>query len=160
MKRQSSGQFEFIEPGLLLDGELELALVETRPAAPEKGIVPEYKFEMRVDGARAGAIGIRVALNERLARYGGHIGYEVEPAFRGHHYAARSCRLLFGLALAHRIEQLLITCAPDNAASRKTIEAIGGELQSIGRATTDAGVERDTCYYHVNLKRGERDVDS
>lgn len=146
-----STTFEFHDPGELIDGELQLCLVETRPAIPEKGIVPEYKFEMRSRGEKAGDISLRTHLTDQLSRYGGHIGYEVAAEFRGHRLAARSCRLLFELARKHGIDQLLITCAPDNMASRRTIELIGGRLQTIGRATTEEGRERDTCYYHVDL---------
>ena len=143
---------QFLDPGILKDGELELVLTETRDAEPSKGNVPEYKFEMRHEsGLKAGSLGFRIQLTEQLASYGGHIGYDVEPEFRGAHFAARSCRLLFPLAKRHGIHELLITCAPDNVASRKTIEAIGGNLLRIGRATTEKGIERDTCYYQVTV---------
>ena len=141
---------QFFDPGILKDGELELVLAEVRPAEPANGIVPEYKFEMRHEtGASAGHLGFRIYLTDQLASYGGHIGYDVETQFRGAHFAARSCRLIFPLVRRHGIRELLITCAPDNLASRKTIESIGGTLVRIGRATTETGVERDTCYYHV-----------
>jgi len=149
MTMANEDSFEFLDPGALADGSLELVLMETRDAIPERGRVPEYKFEMRSAGKKAGEISLRTHLTKQLAQYGGHIGYEVDPAFRGSHFAARSCRLLFNLARAHGIGQLLITCAPDNIASRKTIERIGGILQAIGKATTEEGVERETCYYHV-----------
>lgn len=142
----------FLDPGDLRDGELSLVLQEARQGEPSKGIVPEYKFEMRhQSGALAGHLGFRIELTEQLKSYGGHIGYDVEPAFRGANFAARSCRMLFGLARRHGIEKLLITCAPDNIPSRKTIEAIGGELVRVGSAMTDSGKERDTCYYHVSV---------
>lgn len=142
----------FLDPGGLRDGELELILLETRQAMPEKGRVPQYEFEMRHDGAKAGRLGFRVYLTEQLASYGGHIGFEVEPDYRGARFAARSCRLIFPLAARHGIKELLITCAPDNIASRKTIEQIGGKLTRVGRATTEEGVERDTCYYLVPVE--------
>jgi len=148
--------FKFIDPGKLIDGNLELVLVETRPAVSEDDRVPEYKFEMRsiLSGEIAGNIGLRTYLTDQLALYGGHIGYDVEPNFRGEYFAARSCKLLFELASFHGIDQLLITCAPDNIASRKTIERIGGKLNEIGQATTEEGIERETCYYYVATKYG------
>lgn len=144
---------QFYDPGTLRDGELELVLIETRPAIPEEGRVPEYKFEMRHEsGAKAGSLGLRTCLTDQLASYGGHIGYDVEPEYRGADFAARSCRLLIPLAARHGIDELLITCAPDNAASRRTIEKIGGRLTRIAKATTEEGVERDTCYYLVSVR--------
>ena len=143
---------ELFDPGILRDGELELALMEARQAVPEEGRVPEYKFEMRHEsGAKAGSLGFRINLTEQLASYGGHIGYDVEPEYRGANFAARSCRLLFPLAARHGIQELLITCAPDNIASRRTIEKIGGKLTRIAKATTEEGIERDTCYYLVQV---------
>lgn len=143
---------QFYDPGVLWDGELELVLVETCAAIPEKGWVPEYKFEMRHEsGEKVGSLRFRTYLTEQLASYGGHIGYEVEPEYRGASFAARSCRLLFPLAARHGIEELLITCAPDNVASRRTIEKIGGRLSRIAKGTTEEGEKRDTCYYFIRL---------
>lgn len=143
---------QFFNPGVLKDGELELVLVETRVGDPGKGRVPEYKFEMRRKGMKAGSLGFRIYLTEALALYGGHIGYDVEPADRGANFAARSCKLILPLVARHGINELLITCAPDNVPSRKTIEAIGGKLKRIGKATTEKGIERKTCYYHVPVQ--------
>ena len=61
------------------------------------------------------------------------------------------------LALSHGVEELLITCAPDNIASRKTIERIGGRLSRIDTAITEEGVERETCYYLVDTRQSIRE---
>lgn len=151
---ETTEHFKFFDPGYLTDGDLQLVLLETRPPIPEKGRVPEYKFEIRSNGTRAGNISFRTNLTEQLARYGGHIGYDVAPEFRGNNLAARSCRLLFGLARTHGLGRLLVTCDPENIASRKTIEKIGGQLATIGRVTTEDGTERDTCYYHIEIGAG------
>ena len=144
---------EFFDPGAMKDGNLELVLVETRPAEPDKGRVPEYKFEMRNEsGIIAGSLGFRIRLTDALSSYGGHIGYDVETEFRGSRFAARSCRLILPLAKRHGIEELLVTCDPDNIASRKTIESIGGKLVRINVAVTEDGFERNTCYYHVSTE--------
>jgi tagatose 1,6-diphosphate aldolase len=144
--------FEFRDPGTLIDGDLELHLTERSPGNAQKGIVPQYSFEMRRPGSSEaiGYIHLRPALTPRLRIHGGHIGYGVEPACRGHHYAARSCRLLFPLAAAHGIDPLLITCAEHNAASRRTCEVIGAELVRIESIEVEPGVPRPTCYYHVS----------
>ena len=60
--------------------------------------------------------------------YGGNIGYTVFPPYRGKHYAAKACKLLFELARMHGMEYLYISCDPDNVASRKTCEYAGGEF--------------------------------
>ncbi|NLZ75310.1 MAG: GNAT family N-acetyltransferase [Erysipelotrichia bacterium] len=56
--------------------------------------------------------------------YYGNIGYRIEPAFRGNHYARRAATLLINLARDFGMQKLIITCNPDNEASRKTIEAL------------------------------------
>lgn len=123
--------FEFLDPGELRDGELFLRLRETQPALGAQP--PTYKFEMRQDGAakHAGRIELRMGNTDEILLFAGHIGYTVEPDFRGQHYAARSCRLLFALAKRHGYTELWITCDPDNTPSRRTCEILGGDLVSI-----------------------------
>ncbi len=119
--------------GELADGELQLALVERYPGDPARGYVPAYRFRMRLAGQREpiGSIELRIGDTPDLVTYGGHIGYAVEPPYRGHHYAARACRLLLPLARRHGFTTLWITCNPDNLASRRTCELLGAELAEI-----------------------------
>lgn len=140
---------------VLVDGELELHLVERCAADPERRLVPAYHFEMRVAGARVGTISLRIGSGAYLERYAGHIGYGVEPAYRGRRYAARACRLLFALARRHRMRTLWITCNPENVASRRTCELVGGELVDIVDLPPDIDLyregERQKCRYRVRL---------
>jgi predicted acetyltransferase len=150
----SIGPFQFLDPGPLVDGDLELRLAETGPGDPAQGIVPDYRFALyqRGNPTSIGYIHLRVWLTPKLEQYGGHIGYGVDEAFRGHHYAARSVKLLFPLARRHGINPLLITCGEENMASRRTCELAGGQLQAIRPAEIEPGVIRNTCYYHVKLQ--------
>ncbi len=119
-------EFAFLDPGRLVDGDLELVLVERMPADPLRGRVPQYEFEMRRPGSNdpMGMIRLRIAPARRL-RYGGHIGYEVAEEYRGHHYAARACRLILPLARAHGLKAVWLVVAPDNIPSQKTCRLIG-----------------------------------
>lgn len=73
-------------------------------------------------GEMAGIINIRHSLNEALTHIGGHIGYSVRPELRRRGYATE----MLGLALAYcrdtlGLEQVLLHCYDDNAASVRTI---------------------------------------
>ena len=66
--------FTFYNPGILIDGDLELVLVET--IFPEQNpidYIPVYKFEMRQVGTteRLGRISFRVANTEDIQRFAG-----------------------------------------------------------------------------------------
>jgi tagatose 1,6-diphosphate aldolase len=125
--------FEFRDPGKLVDGELELVLVQEYPGDDARGLVPAYWFEMRLAGTdeRIGSITLRVGDTDHIVMYAGHVGYEVAPGHRGHRYAARALRLLFPLARSHELGPVWITCNPDNVASRRTCELAGGELVEV-----------------------------
>jgi FMN phosphatase YigB (HAD superfamily) len=118
--------FRFRTPGRLIDGDLELVLVARQPADTVWRHLPAYEFEMRRTGTatRLGAIRLRIGPARRL-RYPGHIGYEVDEQFRGHRYAARSCRLLLPLARAHGLRAVWLTVDPRNIPSQRTCEILG-----------------------------------
>ena len=64
-------------------------------------------------------------INETKERYyDGHIGYTIEKEYRGYHYSKDACLLLFDKAKEKGFKQLMITCSPDNIASRKIIESL------------------------------------
>jgi len=151
-------QFKFIKPGKLVDGDLQLVLVGKHPANPVKKYVPCYEFEMRKTGGsrKIGSVRLRIGRTRPLIGWGGHIGYGVDKKYRGHHYAARSCLLLFPFAYAHGLRTLWITCAPDNMPSRRTCEIAGGEY--MGTIRVPKGTElyargrRHVRRYKFNLK--------
>ena len=57
--------------------------------------------------------------------YFGHIGYHIDPPWRGHHFALRACRLIREEMLRGGKSSVVITCDPDNTPSRKTCEHLG-----------------------------------
>lgn len=130
---------EFISPGRLVDGNLELRLAETTPADHDRGFDPAYRFDM-VDGASRvvmGSISLRVGHTEHLRLYRGHIGYGVLEPFRGNKLALRSCRLLAGLARRHSLIPVWLTCNEGNVASQRTLEALGAEFVELRRMPPD-----------------------
>ncbi len=150
-------EFRFLDPGKLQDGDLELVLAHKSPADEAKNLVPAYIFDMRhvASSQRVGGISLRVGDTHHITHYAGHLGYGVAEGFRGHHYAARGCRLLLPLARAHGINPLWITCNPDNRASRRTCELAGATLVEVvdppGHADMYKRGERRKCRYRIDL---------
>jgi predicted acetyltransferase len=148
--------FQFIEPGVLMDGDLELKVKELCPYNPNKGYVPEYKFEMVHTETKAvmGEIRVRVGLTEKLKEFGGHVGYEVSEGYRGHKYAARSFKLLLPLLRKLGINPVVITCYPENTASVKTIESVGARLVAAKEVEIEPHLYRLTNIYHLYFYSG------
>ncbi len=124
--------FKFNDIKIIEGAEIDLVLLETREAVPEKEYLPCYVFDICIHGSeiKAGIISLRVGYNRNI-HYGGNIGYGIFEEFRGHHYASKACLLLKDLAVSHGHDHLIITCDPDNIASRRTCEYIGSELLEI-----------------------------
>jgi predicted acetyltransferase len=141
----------------LTDGEIDIVVEKKRPAGFHPGWVPSYEFNICVHNrpGPVGHISLRLGNVKDITMYGGHIGYRVDEAYRGHHYAARACRLVGQVARDYGFKELEITCTPDNYASRKTIEAIGGEFIEIVDLPENSDMylrgERQKCRYKWSL---------
>jgi predicted acetyltransferase len=149
--------FKLLRPGRLLDGDLELVLVRTTPADPVKRHVPGYWFEMRHPGNAVAMGGIRLRIGSAFrVRYVGHIGYDVKRRFRGHRYAARSCRLLLPLARAHGLKAVWLTVDPKNRPSQRTCEMLGAQwVETVRIPKTHTMYAEGARYrrrYRVDLK--------
>jgi tagatose 1,6-diphosphate aldolase len=113
------------------DGDLRLEFLELVTHPVHKA--PAYYFRMvhALTGEKLGVINLRVGSTPHLELYAGHVGYSVEPAHRGHRYAARSLRLLIPIAQRLDFEVLWITCDPENTSSQQTAELAGAEFVEI-----------------------------
>jgi predicted acetyltransferase len=150
-------EFRFLDPGTLVDGDLELVLARAEYRDTRRGVVPQYEFDLRSTGRmlKMGLIKLRIHLTDELKLFGGNLSYDVDGDYRGHKYAARGCRLLFPLAKRHGLKSLLITCAPDNAASRRTCELIGAQYVDTIEAEIEPGKYRPTCRFVVSLEHAK-----
>ena len=92
----------------------------------ERGPARTYFLVRESDSRIVGMINIRLALNERLSHYGGHIGYSIRPTERGKGY--NNINLYLGLKVCRKygIEQIFMDADLENSASWKTMEAFGG----------------------------------
>ncbi len=122
---------QFLNTDFLESEEIKLVVDRLAEGNPEKNWVPAYHFHIcNLHGNIMGVCDLRVGYTDRLY-YGGHIGYRINEEYRGHHYAAKACKLLFFLARKHDMSYLYITCNPDNAPSRKTCECLQGEFLGV-----------------------------
>lgn len=144
----------FIDTGFLKNDEIQLKLEKTVEGNVEKDWVPAYHFAIcNKEGTKMGVCDLRIGHNDKLY-YGGNIGYRIEEEYRGNHYAGKACLLLFELARIHNLEYVIITCNPDNVASRKTCEYVGGELLEVVELPMDSDMrergETQKCIFKFN----------
>ena len=146
----------FFDTAFLVNDEIELRLTGTAEGNPEKGWVPAYHFSIcDRQGNEMGNCDLRIGYNENTY-YGGNIGYEIKEAYRGNHYAGKACIMLFELAKRHGMDHIIITCGPENHASRKTCEYAGCELTEIARLPEDNDMriekgETEKCVYRIDF---------
>ncbi|MGX8680308.1 MAG: GNAT family N-acetyltransferase, partial [bacterium] len=86
---------------------------------------PYRLYGIYVGNQRVGVLTLRDGSDEEHL-YDGHIGYHIDEAYRGHHYAYQACLLLKSELQQFGFHHVLITCDPNHIASIKTIEALGG----------------------------------
>lgn len=95
------------------------------PADRQHAWVRAARFHIMAADAVAGRVDLRLGTTDYLRLYGGHIGYFVEPAWRGRGLAAWAVRQVLPFARTEGLTELWITCNPDNPASRRTAENAG-----------------------------------
>jgi tagatose 1,6-diphosphate aldolase len=117
-----------VPPESLSYGEVTLRFSRMVFPEPSRGLVPFYQYRILIGPELdAGHINFRIGDTEHVRICVGHVGFRIEESFRGHGYALQACR-----ALAPFVRTIyptvLITCDPDNHASRRTIEALGARF--------------------------------
>lgn len=153
-----------LPPETLSDGPVTLRLTGTSDADPAHGIVPSYQFEiMRAQpsgSVSAGRLQLRVGPDESLY-FAGHIGYYIHGAQRGRRFAYHATRAVLPFAASLGMSHLLITCDPDNIASRRTIQRLGATLLETCMVPEDmrgqAGGSAVKCIFSLSLA-GIRDA--
>ena len=118
--------FEFKEFNDLTDGEIKLAARNHDQPDYDAGVLPRYAFSIIHIGDNKDIGVVYFAVDTTRRQYmRGHLSYAVSPNYRGHGYAAKACKLIKKVALAHGFARLYIGSGADNTASRKTIEKLG-----------------------------------
>lgn len=112
----------------------------------EKDGVAEVIYGIYANHLFVGEIELRLTMNEDMY-YFGHVGYIIQEEFRGHHYAYKACLLLKEIAKKEfHFRRLILSCSPDNIASRKTIERLNARFVE----------EVDVPVHHELYRRNEK----
>jgi len=116
----------------LSDGVIDLVPIRLYPPDSDMGFGECYDYIIAPHGQsrEAGRISLRLG-ESPCVYYFGHIGYHVDPPYRGRHYAQRACALLAPLMRSRGKTSVVITTDPDNIPSRRTCEGLGCELERI-----------------------------
>lgn len=117
---------------------------------PEGRVLATQFLAVReADGKVVAMIQVRHYFNEYLEKYAGHIGYSVRPSERRKGYAKEQLRLcLIWCRETLGLDKVLISCEPDNPASRRVILANGGVYE---RTVHEPGEDIDLERYWITL---------
>ena len=120
------GLYHLFRKAEYTDGVIDLIPLRAAPPSRELGFGREriWRITEHRKSREIGQISYRDGESPGVY-YFGHIGYHIEEAWRGRHYAARACRLIREEILRSGKSSVIITCDPDNRASRKTCERLG-----------------------------------
>lgn len=90
---------------------------------------PYYIYDMYCHKEIVGTLTFRTGTNVDNY-YGGHIGYSVEPEFRGNGYAYEALLCLEPFIVEQGYREVILTCDPKNIASKKTIEKLATFIET------------------------------
>jgi len=99
----------------------------TRIPNEEKVPTRTYFLIRESDNRIIGMINIRLALNEKLKKSGGHIGYSIRPTERRKGYNKINLYLGLKVCQEYGMESVLMDADKDNPASGRTMESLGGK---------------------------------
>ncbi len=122
----------------------------TRIPSEEK--VPSRTFFLvrESDKKIVGMINIRLTLNERLKKHGGHIGYSIRPTERRKGYNKINLYLGLKVCYEHDIKEAFLDADVYNPASWKTMEALGGKRT---RQFYDEEMKEEIVDYLIDVKK-------
>lgn len=115
-----------------------------------------YDIVLHGQNTKVGSIDLRLKMNDSMYYYG-HIGYNVIPKFRGHNYSYYACKVLFEIAKSkYNLDELYLTCNPDNIASYKTLQKLNGELVEVAQVPENHELyergEKLKCIFRYKIK--------
>ena len=108
------------------DGVIDLIPIHVGPPNREMGFGHEQIWRITLHNERQeiGQLSYRDG-ESRCVYYYGHIGYHIDPPYRGRHFAYRACKLIEREIRLSGKTSVVISCYPDNEPSRKTCIRLG-----------------------------------
>ncbi|EOD69033.1 N-acetyltransferase GCN5 [Amycolatopsis vancoresmycina DSM 44592] len=126
---------EVAEPAAFHDWLEHLRWAGLVGAAPSVRDRTPHRIYWWVEAGRfLGRARLNLRLTPELTEFGGHIGYDIRPTARGRGHATALLRAVLDTAREAGLDRALLTCAPDNHASKRVIERNGGVLADISQA--------------------------
>lgn len=99
-----------------------------RREADERGAWGNVLLAIRKsDMKMVGCMQVHNVLTERMKNYTGHVGYSVRPSERRKGYAKKMLAKAVDFLSSFGFEEIVVSCLPENEASKKTILSNGGE---------------------------------
>ena len=96
-----------------------------------------YDIILNSDNKKVGSIDLRLTV-EGFMYYYGHVGYNIIKQYRGNNYAYYACKVLFKIAHDEfNMDELIITCSPENIASYKILTKLGGQIVELVDVPSD-----------------------
>jgi tagatose 1,6-diphosphate aldolase len=115
-------------PADLAAGEVRLQFSRTVPADESRDLVPYYHFRILTgNDLDIGHINFRIGETDHVRLFAGHLGFEVKESFRGRAFAWQACCAIAPFVRSF-YDEVVLTCDPDNHASRRTIEKLGARF--------------------------------
>ena len=135
-----------------MDSGVTLRLRSDIPGSADGRRMRALSYDILADGVRVGTCELRPEM-AWTAYLGGQISYTVFPAFRGHRYALGALQCLLGEAKAFGLKELLVTCRPENRASRRILELAGAAFEGVhsvpsGHPLSGSDIRR-VCVYRL-----------
>lgn len=120
-------------------------IVEVDPGGE---LVPFYHFRiLNRAGQQVGHLNFKVGDTHHIIQCVGHIGYEIQPEYRGNSYAYFACNAIRPF-IREFYDRVILTSDPDNTASIKIIERLNAKF--IGEIEVP---ESDPSYGHRSKRK-------
>lgn len=135
---------KLLDKEILKGPMIHLRLQGFYPGNPPHDL-PNYCYLIMLGHEKIGQITLRLGYNEMTLIHG-HIGYTIDPGFRGHGYSYYALQIILDLAKEHGYERILVTCDPSNLRSIKSVLKAGGRI-----VYENMDVPKDHIYYVLGM---------